>query len=147
MIGLLVFGGAPATSQDGAAFALDLPADVEDVSGWQVVSGDFETKVARGAYRFYVNPRRNALYQLMRYRVQLLEPATDLERRRGSSERVAFVPRPGVAEPMLCWQREPPGTHPVWRPVPPGTDEYRLEMALIIQVLSVHRAARAVPTP
>jgi hypothetical protein len=78
----------------------------------------------------------------MRYQVQLLEPDTDLQRRRGSNERVAFVRRPGAPEPMLCWKREPPGTDPVWRQVQAGTDEYRLEMAMIIQVLAVHRAVQ-----
>jgi hypothetical protein len=148
VIGLLLLGGAPAGSQDGAgAFALDLPRDVVDVSGWRIVSGDFETKAARGAYRFYVNPRKQAIYQLMRYRIQLLEPETDLQRRRGSSERVAFVRLPGSPERMRCWEREPPGSVLPWREVPADTDEYRLEMAMIMQVLAVHRAVRATQAP
>jgi hypothetical protein len=148
VIGLLLLGGAPAGSQDGAgAFARDLPGDVVDVSSWRIVSGDFETRAARGAYRFYVNPRKQAIYQLMRYRIQLLDPETDLQRRRGSNERVAFVRQPGSPEPMLCWEREPPGIVPRWRPVRSGTDEYQLEMAMIMQVLSVHRADRASQGP
>jgi hypothetical protein len=147
-VGLLLLGGAPATGQDGAdLFALDLPGAVVDVRGWQIVSGDFETRAARGVYRFYVNPRKQAIYQLMRYRVQLLDPETDLQRQRTSSERVAFIRQPGAPEPMLCWERESPGVVPRWRPVPAGTDEYQLEMAMIIQVLAVHRAARAAQTP
>jgi hypothetical protein len=148
VIGLLLLGGAPARSQDGAEhFALDLPGAVVDVTGWTVVSGDFETRAARGAYRFYVNPRKRAIYQLMRYRVQLLEPETDLQRQRGSNERVAFVRQPGSPEPMLCWEREPPGIVPRWREVRAGTDEYQVEMALIMQVLAVHRAARSAQAP
>ncbi len=148
VIGLLLLGGAPAGSQNGAGvFARDLPWDVVDTSGWEIVSGDFETKAVRGAYRFYVNPRRQAIYQLMRYRVQLLEPEGDLQRRRGSSERVAFVRRPGAPEPMLCWEREPSGTVPAWREVQAGTDEYQLEMAMIMRVLAVHRAVRAAQAP
>jgi hypothetical protein len=148
VIGFLFLGGALAGSQGGSgAFAHDLPGDVVDVSSWEIVSGDFETKAARGAYRFYVNPRRQAIYQLMRYRVQLLAPEGDLQRQRGSSERVAFVRRPGAPEPMLCWEREPSSTVPAWREVQAGTEEYKLEMAMIMQVLAVHRAVRVGPTP
>ena len=68
-----------------------------DVSGWEMVSGEFEMPAARGAYRFHVNPRRQALYQVMRYRVELLAPSNGPERRRRSSERLAFVRRPGTS--------------------------------------------------
>ena len=144
VVGLLLLGSAPASTQDAPpTFAAVLPNGVADVSGWEVVSGEFETARARGAYRFRVNPSRRAIYQLMRYRVQLLYPASELERARRSVERVVFVRRPGEREPLLCWEREPPGTSPAWRVVPPRTDEYKLEMAMVMQVLEVHRAARA----
>ena len=44
---------------------------------------------------------------------------------------------------MRCWEREPVGALPAWREVVAGTDEYQLEMAMLMQVLAVHRAARA----
>jgi hypothetical protein len=124
-------------------FAAVLPEGVTDVSGWEIVSGEFETTAARGAYRFHVNPRRQALYQVMRYRVELLAPSTDLQRGRRLNERLAFVRSPGAAEPLRCWEREPAGTVPPWRELEASTDEYRLEMALLMQVLAVHRAAHA----
>jgi len=143
LTGLLLLAAVSSPGQDGAAaFARVLPLDVGDVSGWETITGEFETQAARGAYLFYVNPRRQALYQLMRYRVQLLDAGTDLERQRGAAERVAFVRRPGSREPLLCWQLEPLGTVPAWRQVQPGTDEYQLEMATLMRVLAVHRAIR-----
>jgi hypothetical protein len=143
MVGLLLLGGVTVRGGDGLApFAAVLPPGIVDVTGWEVVSGEFETARARGAYRFYVNPRLQAIYQLMRYQVQLLAPASDLERSRSSAERVVFVRRPGSREPLLCWEREPPGSRPAWREVRPGTDEYQLEMAMVMRVLEVHRAAR-----
>ena len=42
------------------------------MSGWEMVSGEFETAAGRGAYVFHVNPQRQAIYQVMRYRVELL---------------------------------------------------------------------------
>ena len=80
------------------------------------------------------------MYQLMRYRVELLD--ADSAREQGSAERVAFVRQPGSREPLLCWRHEPPGTVPAWHQVQPGTDEYQLEMATLMQVLAVHRAIR-----
>jgi hypothetical protein len=146
---LLLLGVVPASSaRDGQEpFAPVLPRGVVDVTGWEIVRGEFETTRARGAYRFYVNPRRQAIYQLMRYRIHLLVPASDLERARSSAERVVFVRQPGSRQPLLCWEREPPGVVPAWREVPPGTDEYRLEMAMVMRVLEVHRAARAQAGP
>jgi hypothetical protein len=140
---LLPLAGVPAGAQDiAASFAAILPDGVADVRGWEVVSGEFETPRARGSYLFYVNPRRQALYQLMRYRVELLAPSPGLEQRRGSRERVAFIRAPGALEPMRCWEHEAAGTVPPWRELVAGTDEYRLEMSLLMQVLAVHRTAR-----
>jgi len=148
MVGLLILGGAKPGSQDAAApFAPVLPPGVVDVTGWEIVAGDFETTRARGAYRFYVNPKLQAIYQVMRYQVQLLAPASPLESVRNTAERVVFVRKPGSRQPLLCWEREPPGTVPAWREVQPGTDEYQLEMFMVMRVLQVHRAARSGDTP
>ena len=130
-----------------APFAAALPEAVVDVSGWETVSGEFEAPDARGVYVFHVNPRRQAMYQVMRYQVELLLPSSDLQRRRGSDERVAFVRNPGAREPLLCWQRDLKGAVPSWRALASGTDEYTLEMGVLMRVLSVHRAARRSPSP
>jgi hypothetical protein len=145
---LLLLGALRAAAQSGAgAFAPTLPDGIGDVSRWQLVTGDFDTRQARGAYRFYVNPARLAMYQLMRYRVQLLEGATSEERRRGPAERVAFVRRPGVREPMALWERGPEGADPAWREVAAGTNAYRLEMGVLLRVLGAHGAGNSVEVP
>jgi hypothetical protein len=140
--GFFLAGAASAPAQQlAAAFAPTLPPGVVDVSQWQVVTGSFETTAARGSYVFYVNPARSGLYQLMRYRVELRTAATPEERTRSSAERVAFIPRPEVREPMLCWERTE-GDAPAWREVATGTSAYNLEMNILIRVLAVHRAVR-----
>lgn len=143
LVGLAALAGLPASGQGlSAPFAAAMPEAVVDVSGWETIDGEFETPVARGAYVFHVNPRLQAIYQVMRYRVELLSPATKLQRRRGSGERVAFVREPGAHEPMLCWERGPTGRVPAWRALEAGTAEYKLEMAVLMQVIAVHRANR-----
>jgi hypothetical protein len=143
VVAFVLLGFAPTFSQDAPdRFFAVLPKGVDDISGWETVSGEFQTPQARGAYRFHVNPRRQALYQVMRYRLELLAPSNRLERERGSSERFAYVHRPGTAEPIRCWELRGPGTEPRWRELQAGTPQYQLEMAVLMQVLAVHRAAR-----
>ena len=132
-----------ASAQDaGAAFSPSLPQVVGDVSGWERIAGDFETTTARGSYWLYVNPARPAMYQLMRYRVELTPDRTGGRAPRHAGERVAFVPRPGVREPMLFWEHDPAAVGRGWRVIVAGTDEYRLEIAVLMAVLGAHRAAR-----
>ena len=143
--GLLLALGLPTAAPAGeAVFAAILPDAVGDVSTWTVVTGDFETPTERGRYRFYVNPGRAAMYQLMRYRVELIGPSEAAAGRSGDAERVAFVQRPGVREPMLFWTRQPPGASPAWRPLVPGSHEYLVEIGVIMRVLAAHRAARGI---
>jgi hypothetical protein len=140
---VLILVAVPTPGQDVAAsFAAVLPPAVVDVSGWETITGEFETSTARGAYVFHVNPRLQAIYQVMRYRVELLSPATEGQRSRRSTERVAFARKPGAGEPMLCWERAATGASPPWRELAAGSDEYKLEMAVLMQVIGMHRAAR-----
>ncbi len=124
------------------SFADNLPPGVADVSAWELVSGDFDTPQLRGGYRFYVNPERLAMYQLMRYRIQRLPSAAQAGDAALGAERVAYVRRPEVREPIQCWERQAPGTGSEWRALVPGTTEYRTEMIVLTQVLAIHRAAR-----
>ena len=144
----LLLAGAPGAglTDESAPFAATLPQSVGDVSSWAIESGEFQNGTARGAYRLYVNPERSALYQLMRYRVELLGATSPQEQRRGVAERVAFIRRPGVREPMDCWMRLP-GDATAWREVSAGTAEYRMEMGVLMRVLAAHRVAQATSAP
>lgn len=144
---MLVVCAAPALTQGAEPdFARVLPEGVADVTGWEVVTGEFETATMRGAYQFHVNPSRAAMYQLMRYRVEIV-PANASTRKRRSAERVAFVRRPGVREPIACWERQAPGAVPAWRRIGEGTDEHKIEMVILMQVLAVHGRARREQAP
>jgi len=144
--GLLLAGVASAAEPQGALlFASTLPQSVGDVSDWSIEDGRFETETARGSYRLYVNPQRAAMYQLMRWRVELRGATSPEEQKRGFAERVAFIRRPGVREPMDCWERMP-GDATVWREVAPGTGAYLLEMNVLLRVLAAHRASQRAPS-
>ena len=140
---LLLLVGPAAPGQDASAgFALQLPAAVGDVSSWETITGRFETTRARGSYLFYVNPRRQGIYQLMRYRVELLGATDPRSGGHTFSERVAFVRNPGTREPLLCWRLQPGGSGLFWHSLTPGSEEYQHEMATLMQVLAVHRRVR-----
>jgi len=144
--GLLLAAAARAAAPDpDPGFASTLPAAVGDISGWEVVTGDFETPRMRGSYRFHVNPARQAMYQLMRYRVELVGPA-DGDPRRAPGERVAFVQHPGTREHMLIWVRETLAGSD-WRSIAADTNEYKIELGVLMGVLAVHRAVRAGASP
>jgi hypothetical protein len=143
---LLAASSAP-TGEGGAGFAPTLPPGIVDVSGWETVAGHVDGAQLRGGFLFYVNPSLAGIYQVMRYRVQLLAPTGDLEEHRASTERVAYVRHPGLREPLLCWAAAPPGVDPSWRTIAPGSDEYRMEMLTLIRVLALHREVPKVDQP
>lgn len=139
--GLLLLGAAgsaEAPEPEPGTFARELPAEVGDVSAFEVVSGEFTSASASGQYRFYVNPGWRALYQLMRYRVRFPgeSGATPLEK-------VVWNRQPGQRVPLLVWERVREREPAEWRVVTPGTAEYRTEMGHLMEILLVHRAARA----
>jgi hypothetical protein len=141
---LLVAAARATGHEPDRGFASTLPAAVGDVSDWEVVTGDFATAQMRGSYRLYVNPARLAMYQLMRYQVELLGQAGNGDPR-ASGERVAFIQRPGTAEPMLLWARDATVIGTAWRAIAADRIEYRAEMGILIRVLGSHRAARTAP--
>jgi hypothetical protein len=136
LLGILLAAAAPPAA--AAGFAADLPAAVADVAGWEVVSGEFVGARLAGRYRFYVNPRRPALYQLMRFRVHMVAPASQAEQEHRASERLVWNAHPGKARPLLAWER----TGESWRPLAHGSDEYVRQLGLLMHVLGVHRAAQ-----
>src|SRR5258708_32766739 len=105
----LLAGAASATRGDGLAeFTSPTPESVDNVSAWEVVEGRFENTRAAGAYRFFVSPRRQALYQLMRYRVTFRAPVTEEERQNRPTEKLVWNQHPGERAPLLCWERVVP---------------------------------------
>jgi hypothetical protein len=146
-LALLLLASALPAEDGGAGFAPTLPRGVADVTGWETVTGRVDTAQVRGVFVFYVNPSFGAMYQVMRYDVQLLAPTNVLEEHRASTERVVYVRHPGLREPLRCWAAASPGTTPAWREIAAGTDEYRMEMYTLMRVLALQHEAPPVRRP
>lgn len=141
--GLLLLGPAGLAEIPGGelAFALQLPEDVMDVSTFEMVSGEFTTTISSGRYRFYVNPKWQSLYQVMRYSLRFVEDGGA-----SASEKVVFNRHPGQREPLAVWERIAQDEPARWRPLSPGSPEYTLEMGRLMQVLGRHSQARRLRT-
>jgi hypothetical protein len=152
VLSLLAGAGSqePATRGNSLAdFTSPAPEGVDNVSAWEVVEGRFENAHAAGAYRFYVSPARQALYQLMRYRVTFRAPVTEEEKQNRSTEKLVWNQHPGERVPLLCWERvgATDSAPAYWRELSPGSPEYVWEMRVLIQVLSLHQTARRAEGP
>jgi hypothetical protein len=140
--GLLLLGSAGlAEVPRELAFALLLPEDVVDVSTFEMVSGEFTTTISSGRYRFYVNPKWQSLYQVMRYSLSFVEDGGA-----SATEKVVFNRHPGQREPLAVWERIAQDEPARWRPLSPGTPEYTLEMGRLMQVLGRHGQVRGLRT-
>ena len=118
------------------------PRQIVDVTGWETIVGELETPTARGAYVFAWPGDHQAIYQVMRYRVELLSPATEGQRNGRAPSALRLSASQGPVS-RCCVGADPTGAAPAWRALVAGSDEYKLEMAMLIQVIGVHRAARS----
>jgi hypothetical protein len=139
---LLLLASGTTSVSGAAAFPAQLPVEVGDMTGWETASGDVSTPAVTGSYCFYVNPERQGLYQVMRYRVRFADGLG------GSGiEKVVWNSKPGQRIPLVLWERVDlkDATNPLerqgWRVMSPGTTEYLVEMGRLIQLLAVHRTA------
>jgi hypothetical protein len=127
-----------------------LPPELPDrqiLSTWEKIEGEVETADVHVVYHFYVNPLRQALYEISHYRRTRIQRLADgTERRVPETEKILWNPPPGrVAEKVRCYERvEAPseqagGDH--WRTLEPGSAAYRSELNTGMSVFWLHRAA------
>jgi hypothetical protein len=113
-----------------------LPAEFPDMSRWELVSGAIQTEHMDLVLRFYVNPERRGLYQVMHYRIRTIGAGVSAP----SAERLIWNEYPGK-RPLRCFAFEqevaPDPGH--WREITTGT-EYDDEMTRARTVLVTHRA-------
>jgi hypothetical protein len=130
--------GAPAIA--AGAFSHELPADVEDISGWERVTGDVLGQGVAARYLLYVNPTRQGLYQVIRYRIVPAVPSEAPRWGRSRYEKLVYNERPGRAH-LRCFERidDAAGRRPHWRELVHGTPEYDWEMRLVMLLMQLHR--------
>jgi hypothetical protein len=126
-LGLLLFTVSAGTAQ-ASDFSRQPPEPITGFAEWPSISGEVQTTELSFGYRFYVNPERPALYQVMRYRLRLHGEGA------ASTEKFLWVERPGERVPIRCFEL-PLGQGAVWREMRPGTSEYAREMHTLIAVL------------
>jgi hypothetical protein len=131
LFGLL--GGARATP-----FAGPLPIGVPDgdALGWQRIDGDVTTAKARVVYALFVNPARDAIYEVARYQVTWLASGDAAANRQ--TEKLLWNEPRSAGGPPRCFARE----GDAWRVLAPDSEEYRTEMGTAMQVYGLHRSVR-----
>lgn len=141
---LVVLGASPAViPRLGVTFPVGLPA----VEGWERITGELEVAEPHTLvqYEFFVNPRRQALYEVVRYRITPLGPAPGAEpvtekvqwdRGRRDLLRFQCVPVPralrsgaGRAAPDGC----------AWQEMAKGSPAYVGETATLMWLYGLHR--------
>ena len=134
------------------------PAEVPGwsvIGAWERVSGTVETAEGDVAYELYVNPARQALYEITRYRVVRKRTQPD-----GSVLRVADTEKllwngAPDRERLRCWEWV--GRRAAsrlwlarswrWEPIEPGSERYVREMKTAIGVYAAANRASSEPGP
>ena len=149
--GLLLLGGAAGPGSDVPLFEdiratelaplAEVPGELGDLSAHEVVTGAFLHSLGSGRYRFLVNPRLQALYQVMQYRMSVVDdPGTP-------AEKVVWNSHPGAREPLVVFERMTGPGPARWRRLAPGTLEYNNEMWRVMRVLGEHGVLRRDVSP
>ena len=130
---LLVAGLAAAAPRLGDDLPPGSPTRAT-LDGWERIDGQVETRDAHVTYEFYVDPARNGLYTVTRYRRGVKGQGADLR-----LEDEKYVWNVGRGRPLRCFTRAGTGA---WRALQHGSDEYRYEMLTVMSVYALHRQAR-----
>jgi hypothetical protein len=135
-----LFVAAARFAAAGPPLASRIPAGVPDGAalGWETITGEIETATETVVYVFYVNPARQAIYELTRYRVTRKGFKDGRRTAEPEAEKFVWHARPGTGQVPMCFALEADGT---WRSLMPNTQEYRSEMGTTIKVYGLHRRA------
>lgn len=107
------------------------------LGSWQKITGDVETGREDVSYELYVNPKREALYEVTRYRVTHHSTGSDGRPQSVSeSEKFLWNAHPGTGELLRCFELLSDGS---WVQMKTGSPEYRNEMGTAMRVYGIHR--------
>jgi hypothetical protein len=138
---LLLVASLLAPPAFGGGLSVAMPAEgpsAQTLAGWQKITGDVTTATERITYQLYVNPARQAIYEVTRYQVTHLSknPAGRVESRL-ETEKFLWNSKPGVKSPR-CFERLGSGA---WTEMEAGSAAYRGEMLTAIRVYGFHQRA------
>jgi hypothetical protein len=107
------------------------------LGSWQKITGKVDTGTEDVSYELYVNPKREALYEVTRYRVTHHSTGDDGRRQSVSeSEKFLWNSHPGTGELLRCFELLSDGS---WVQMKTGSPEYRNEMGTATYVYGLHR--------
>ena len=122
-----------------ADFQAPPPLPVSGIADWEVFAGELASPRLKAGYRFYVDPRRGALFTVMRYRLRA-EPGTP-----APTEKFVWNQRPGDRIPLRCFEWIEATGAGSWRELGAGSPAYRQEMQTLLLVLSEQNRHARVP--
>lgn len=135
-VALLVFLVSP--PPQGRQFTRTLPEEMPSLEGWEKITGEAELDNPRMAvhYEFYVNPGHRALYEVVRYRIEL-EGSVAGEDGYQPTERLQWQAGEKILRRFECQEGAEGPCH--WREIEVGSLEYDRETGVILWLYGLHR--------
>jgi hypothetical protein len=124
-----------------AQFSKKVPESVPSVEGWERIAGDLELDNPRVAiqYEFYVNPERQAIYEVVRYRVTDLSPLGEGGKRPAATEKLQWDLDGRDVRRFECVANAPGrGAGCTWQEMEKGGADYIREVPLLLQLYAAH---------
>jgi hypothetical protein len=118
-----------------ADFAAPPPQLIGGFAGFEMLGGELASPRLKAGYRFYVDPRRAALFTVMRYRLRPSEHAES------PTEKFVWNERPGERAPLRCFEWVEAMRGGAWREMPAGGAAYQSEMSTLLLVLAEQNRA------
>ena len=119
-----------ASASSAADFQAPPPHAIAGLAQWEVLAGELASSRLKAGYRFYVDPRRGALFTVMRYRLRAGEGVV------APTEKFVWNERPGDRVPLRCFEWVESSGIGSWRELGPGSPAYLREMRTLLLVLS-----------
>ena len=138
-VALLAFTAAPIGV---AQFSSKVPVAIPSVQGWERITGDLEVVSPRVdvQYEFYVNPARQAAYEVVRYRVTDRDPNRK-GNRYPATEKLQWDRDGRDVRRFECVASAPAGPGCAWEEMEKGSPDYLREVPVLLWLYGEHQKA------
>ena len=123
-----------------AHFSKDVPTAIPSVRGWERITGNVEFMSPRVAvqYEFYINPRRPAAYEVVRYRVTDLGPVRKDKARYPTTEKLQWDRDGRDVRRFECVGNGGDGAACSWQEMEKGSPDYLREVPVLLWLYGAH---------
>jgi len=129
------------TSAEPTGFASGLPPEIPDFSRWERSTGFAELTAPHRTveYELFVGPRRTGLYEVVRYRITICDPAERSRWRISANEKLQWDVDGGGLRRYECTSDASARASPCrWTELAAGTPEFGFETAAVLSVYGLH---------